>query len=145
VQLALDYRLPIFLPRPPGPRLIAERGLEGRLDAMLEHSLRYEAAGGPIFDHVDPYSLDFDEGEGLAWNRKRIAGLRPGLNWLLCHAALGGDELHAITPDSAHHRDFERTFYGGPDGYAELSAAGIKTIGMRALRDLWRAGGLSRR
>jgi predicted glycoside hydrolase/deacetylase ChbG (UPF0249 family) len=137
-QLAIDYRLPIFIPRP-DPALVEARGLQDAVAPMLEVSARYEAAGGPIFDHVDPYSLDFAEGEGVEWNRNRIAGLKPGVNWLLCHAALDGDELRAITPDSAHHRDFERQYYGGPPGREALDAAGIKTIGMRPLRDLMRS------
>ena len=61
------------------------------------------------------------------------------MNWLLCHAAQGGEELSAITPESAHQRDFERTFYGGEAGRKELDAAGIHTIGMRVLRDLMRS------
>lgn len=139
-QLALDYQVPIFVPRP-DPKLIESQGLQDAVASMLEVSGRYEAAGGPVFDHADPFSLDFAEGEGLAWNHKRIAGLKPGLNWLLCHAARDGEELRAITPDSAHHRDFERTFYGGAPGREALEAEGIHTIGMRALRDLMRASG----
>jgi predicted glycoside hydrolase/deacetylase ChbG (UPF0249 family) len=136
-KLALEYRLPIFLPRP-DPKLIEERGLQDAVAPMQKISGEYEAAGGPIFDHADPHSLEFSEGEGLEWNRKRIAALEPGVNWLLCHAAKESDELSAITPESAHQRNFERTFYGGELGRKELDAAGVKTIGMRLLRDLMR-------
>lgn len=87
---------------------------------------------------MDLDSFEFSEGEGLAWNRKRISGLKRGVSWLVCHAALAGEELSAITPDSAHQRDFERTFYGGATGRKELDAAGIVPIGMRTLRDLTR-------
>jgi hypothetical protein len=137
VQLSIDYKLPIMLPRA-DPKLIAERGLEEAVAPMQRLSDRYEAAGGAVFDHIDPHSLDFAEGEGIEWNRRRIAGLKTGVNWLLCHAARDGDELRAITPDSAHHRDFERTFYGGEAGRLELEAAGVRTVGMRELRDLMR-------
>ena len=138
VQLAIEYRLPIFLPRP-DPKLIEERGLQDAVAAMQALSDRYEAAGGPVFDHVDPYSLEFSEGDGVEWNRRRIAGLKTGVNWLLCHAALESDELRSITPDSAHQRDFERRFYGGATGRAELEAARVEVIGMRRLRDLMRS------
>ena len=63
----------------------------------------------------------------------------PGVNWLLCHAALESDELRAITPESARQRDFERRFYGGATGRAELEAARVEGIGMRPLRDLIRS------
>jgi predicted glycoside hydrolase/deacetylase ChbG (UPF0249 family) len=137
-QLAIDYRVPIFVPRP-DPKLIEQQGLAEVIGPMLEVSERYEASGGPIFDFVDLYSLDFVEGDGLPWNQNRIAGLKKGLNWLVCHAALGGEELSAITPESAHHRDFERTFYGGESGRRELAEADVPVIGMRPLRDLMRA------
>jgi hypothetical protein len=78
-------------------------------------------------------------GEGLAHNRRRLEGLGKGVSYLICHAAAGGEELSSITPDSAHQRDFERTFYGGETGRKELENAGIRTIGMRALRALVRA------
>lgn len=136
-KLALDYQLPIFLPRP-DMKLLEERGLKDVVAPMMEIAKDYEDAGGAIFDHVDLYSLEFPDGEGLEWNRKRIAGLREGMNWLLCHASQGSDELTSITQD-AHQREFERTFYGGEAGHRELQAANIKTIGMRPLRDLMRA------
>jgi hypothetical protein len=37
-------------------------------------------------------------------------------------------------------RDFERSFYGGEAGRRALEAEGIRTVGMRALRELVRAG-----
>ena len=67
----------------------------------------------------------------------RLRGLRPGVNYLICHPAQGGEELSAICPD-AHARDFERGFYGGEAGARALEAEGIRTLGMRALRDLMR-------
>jgi hypothetical protein len=60
------------------------------------------------------------------------------LNYLICHPAQAGDELAAIT-DTAHNRDFERTFYGGDAGRTALADAGVETIGMRPLRDLLRS------
>jgi hypothetical protein len=77
-------------------------------------------------------------GEGLTHNRRRLAGLGRGVSYLICHAAAGGEELSSVTPDSAHQRDFERGFYGGELGRKELEAAGIRTVGMRALRALVR-------
>jgi len=122
LQLARDYRVPLFIFR---------YGPSAKVDAL-------EADGWPIFDHFDSDSLDFTEGHGAAHNAGRLAGLRDGLNYLICHAARGGDELAAIT-ETAHARDFERTFYGGDAGRQALDDEGIATIGMRPLRDLVRA------
>jgi hypothetical protein len=59
------------------------------------------------------------------------------VSYLICHPARGGHELEAISKD-AHARDFERTFYGGSAGLRALEERGIRTLGMRALRDLMR-------
>ena len=127
LQLAREYRLPLFLPR------ASVDALE-RADDVAE----MEEARFVVFDGFCADSLDFAEGGGAAHNARRIADLTSGLNYLICHPAQGGQELSAIA-DTAHQRDFERQFYGGPEGRAALDAAGIETIGMRPLRDLLRA------
>jgi len=122
LQLARDYRLPLFIFR---------YGPSERVDEL-------EADGWPILDGFDAESLDFGPGEGAAHNAARLAAMPEGLNYLICHAARGGAELEAIT-DSAHAREFERSYYGGPAGAEALAAEGIATVGMRPLRDLLRA------
>ena len=69
----------------------------------------------------------------------RLAGFRPGVTYLICHPARGGEELETVTPDSAHARDYERQLWAGAEGRAALERHGIQTVGMRALRDLLRA------
>ena len=91
----------------------------------------------PILDGFDANSLHFEPGAGERHNLGRLRALRPGVNYLICHPAQAGEELSAICPD-AHARDFERSFYGGPAGRRALEAEGIRTLGMRALRDLMR-------
>jgi len=136
-RLALDYRLPIFAVRPSEQAL--RRGGIGsgaaRVAALIDE---VEAAGVPVLDHFDADSLGFAHGEGDAHNRRRLAGLVPGVNYLICHPARDGEELRAITPDGAHQRDFERGFYGGEAGREALAEAGVQAIGMRPLRDLMR-------
>ena len=137
-RLALDYDLPVFVVRP--EREVLERaGIPGAhemfrrlVDALGEH-------GVPILDGFDANSLGFAEGEGDAHNRRRLAELGAGVSYLICHAARDGEELRAITPESAHQRDFERRFYGGEAGRTALEEAGVKTVGMRAIRELMRA------
>jgi hypothetical protein len=117
LELGREYQLALFLPR--------------------AEEFRPDPAGFTVFDGYDADSLDFEPGTGTAHNERRISGLTPGLNYLICHPAQGGDELSAIT-ESAHQRDFERRFYGGDAGRQALSVAGVETIGMRPLRDLLR-------
>jgi YdjC-like protein len=139
-RLARDYRLPVFAFRPDDAVLEA-RGLRGYGPVIRPVIDALEADGIPVLDDFDADSLDFPAGQGLVHNRRRLAGLRPGVSYLICHAAMGGEELSAVTPDSAHQRDFERSFYGGEAGRKELEAGGIRSVGMRALRDLVRGSG----
>ena len=136
-RLAVEYKLPVFAFHPDDAVLDA-RGLRGYAPFIYRLVSELEAAGIPVFDGFEIDSLEFATGEGLAHNRRRIAGLRAGVSYLICHAAHGSEELSAITPDSAHQRDFERSFYGGESGRRELDAAGVRTVGMRPLRDVVR-------
>jgi hypothetical protein len=131
LRLGREYRLPMFLPR----SMLTHYEERGYLAADTTASL--EADGFPIFDGFDADSLGFTPGDGAAHNTRRIAALRPGLNYLICHPARAGEELAAIT-DTDHQRDFERGFYGGDDGRAALAEHDIATVGMRELRDLLR-------
>jgi len=136
-RLARDYRLPAFAARPRAEQLEAI-GLAGAQPMFERLATQLEAVGVPILDSFDSDSLDFAPGEGAAHSARRLDRLEPGVSYLICHAARGGPELDAITT-SGHAREFERTFYGGPAGRQALEERGIRTIGMRPLRDLMRA------
>ncbi len=117
LELGRAYQLPLFLPSVP--------------------EIRPDPDELVVFDGFDADSLGFEQGEGDTHNVRRISELAPGLNYLICHPAQGGDELSAIT-ETAHQRDFERQFYGGDAGRTALAAAGVETIGMYPLRELLR-------
>lgn len=136
-KLAREYRLAVFAVRPSAAAAERVGGGLGKLSEVLD---TVEAAGIPMLDHFCADSLGFAEGRGHAHNARRLSKLVPGVNYLICHAARDGEELRAVTPDSAHQRDFERTFYGGGAGRQALEAARVRTVGMREIRDLVRAG-----
>lgn len=137
VRLARDYRLPVFAVRA-DPEALRARGLEKAAPLFARVCAQLEAAGIPVLDAFDADSLHFEAGSGTEHNRRRLASLPAGVSYLICHPARGGDELEAITPESAHQRDFERTFYGGEAGRRALEELGLRTVGMRAVRDLVR-------
>jgi hypothetical protein len=136
-KLAVEYQLPVFAFRP-DDAVLASIGLTAFGPFLRSLVEALGEAGIPVLDGFCSDSLSFAEGEGLAHNRRRLAKLGPGVSYLICHAARGGEELSAVTPGSAHQREFERTFYGGDAGRRELDAAGVRTIGMRELRALVR-------
>lgn len=138
-RLAREFRVPVFVVRPDAEAL-KQAGMGAGMEALLRVIDELAADGVPILDGFDAESLRFAPGEGEKHNLARIESLRPGVTYLICHPARGGEELSVVTPESAHMRDFERTFYGGPAGRRALEAAGVRTVGMRALRDLLRDG-----
>ncbi|UCE86276.1 MAG: polysaccharide deacetylase family protein [Deltaproteobacteria bacterium] len=136
-RLAREFRVPVFVARPSVEQLEI-LGLAAARPVFLSLADDLESDGFPILDGFDLDSLAFEPGDGLAHNRRRLARFTPGVHYLICHAARGGDELRAISPD-AHARDFERSFYGGDAGQRALDEAGIRTVGMRPLRELLRS------
>ncbi|MEE3326840.1 MAG: polysaccharide deacetylase family protein [Myxococcota bacterium] len=137
VQLAIDYALPVFFFRP-DEGLLARLGLGPVASLAGEIAQRLERHGIPVLDGFDSDSLSFKEGEGAAHNRARLHGLSEGIHYLICHPAAAGEELSAIT-DSAHCREFERVFYGGPEGLDALAQEEVRTLGMRVLREFVRS------
>jgi len=135
-RLAREYRLPVFAVRPDYEALVA-LGAEEAAELYRQVLDGLEADGIPILDGFDADSLQFEPGGGEAHNAARLAGLRRGVNYLICHPARDGPELVAITPD-APMRDFERRFYGGEAGRRALEEQGLRRVGMRSLRDLVR-------
>jgi len=135
-KLAREFHVPVFAVGAADDAELKRRGLLGLKDALKPLVEGLERDGFPILDGFCAESLDFKEGKGLKHNRRRLDGLVQGVNYLICHAAQGGEELHTVTPDSDHQRDFERTFYGGDAGRNALDERGIRAIGMRELRDL---------
>lgn len=133
-RLAREFRIPAMVVRP-DPVALARAGLAGAAPVIGRVVELLADAGMPILDWIDADSLGFAPGAGEAHARKRLAGLAPGVTYFITHPARDGDELRAITPDH-HARSFEHRFYGGEQGRAALAAAGVRTVGMRAIRDL---------
>ncbi len=135
--LSKEFRLPVFAACP-SPEAARAAGLEGALPLLRQLIEAMDADGVPVMDHFDADSLGFEPEQGEAHNAKRIAGLQAGVNYLICHPAKSGEELATVTPDSHLQRDFERRYYGGAPGAKALEGAGVRTLGMRPLRDLLR-------
>jgi len=132
-RLAHEFKLPAFIPRlrKQEARVL---NLGGKLSEYERRILAAEAAGFPIFDHFEADSLSFKPGTGLAHNSARIDRLGPGLAYLITHCAEGGPELEAITRDW-RQRDEEHRIYSDGSMADALRRRGIRTSGMRPLRD----------
>jgi predicted glycoside hydrolase/deacetylase ChbG (UPF0249 family) len=135
VELALEFRLPAFIPEPAGLALTARQSAALPLYRELIDAVR--ARGAPVFDQLEGDSLSFAPGDGLAHNLARLARLRPGLCWWITHCARGDDELRALARDWRQREEERRIWSDGSMGRA-LAQAGVRTLGMRPLRDLLR-------
>lgn len=136
-KLAEEFRLPAFAARPDA-KVLKKAGLAGFEPILRAAMDRMEAARMPVLDAVDLFSLDFAPGAGDAHMRTRLDRIGPGLTYFITHPAKDSAEIRAISPD-AHARIFEHEFYGSARGKEEFARRGIKTVGMRALRDLVRS------
>jgi len=132
-RLAHEFKLPAFIPRL-RKREARVLNLGSRLADYERKIGAAEAAGFPVFDHFEADSLSFAPGTGLAHNSARVERLGPGLSYLITHCAEGGPELESITRDW-RQRDEEHRIYSDGSMAKELERRGIRTSGMRPLRD----------
>jgi len=136
-RLAQEYQLPVFAAHP-DPAVLERAGLGAFVAVLRRGTEQIAAAGLPILDGVELFSLDFEAGAGESHTTTRLSRIGTGVTYLITHPARDGEELRAISPD-AHARVFEHGFYGSQAGRDRFAKEGIRTVGMRALRDLVRA------
>jgi hypothetical protein len=136
-KLAREYRVPAFAANP-DPVVLQRSGLAAFEGVLRKGAEQIDAAGLPILDGVELASLDFEPGSGERHTKARLSRIGAGVHYFIIHPAKESDEMRAISPD-AHARIFEHVFYGSQVGRDRFAKEGIRTVGMRALRELVRA------
>jgi predicted glycoside hydrolase/deacetylase ChbG (UPF0249 family) len=136
LELAFEFRLPAFVPDIGAVELSPRQARAAPL--YLELLAEVRARGYLVFDHFEGASLRFEPGCGLAHNRARVARLGPGLSYLITHCARGDAELRGFARDW-QLREEERRIYSDGSMREVLAQAGVRTLGMRALREQLRA------
>jgi len=137
VDLAIEFRLPIFFIRPSERRLAA---LGESAGVYAEQTAKLEARGWPLLDSIIVQTLSEIAPEDKDRRfRELFASLRPGLTHFLVHPAKGGDELDAMTPVDCRHRAKEYEIFRQPDLREYCEGLGIKLTGYREIRDRLRA------
>ena len=137
IELALEFRLPVFFPRLNDRRLAAQG--EGREVYAAQHE-RLEALGWPLLDTIIHRTLTEIEPEAkVATFREYIDNIRPGLTHFLVHPCQDGGELASMTPEDGRHRavEYEIMRHAGIREHCERQ--GIKLTGYRAIRERLRA------
>jgi len=137
VDLAVEFKLPIFFIRPSDRRLDA---LGDGAAAYAGQLRRLEALGWPLLDQAIHRTLgEIAPEDKDARFREIFADLRPGLTHFLVHPAKGGDELDAMTPVDCRHRAKEGELFVRRDLRDYCESLGIKLTGYREIRDRLRA------
>ena len=137
IDLAIEFRLPVFFPRMNDRRLAAQ-GEGGAIYA--DQSARLEALGWPLLDTIIHRTLsEIDPEAKAATFREYLDSLRPGLTHFLVHPCQDGGELAAMTPEDGAHRAAEYEIMRRPDIREHCERQGIKLTGYRAIRDRLRA------
>jgi predicted glycoside hydrolase/deacetylase ChbG (UPF0249 family) len=133
VDLAIEFRIPIFFIRPSERRLAAlgvDAGVYG------EQTRKLEAHGYPLLDNIIVQTLSEVAPEDKERQfKERFANLRPGLTHFLCHPAAPGDELEAMAPNDCRHRAKEYELFRTRDIRDYCESIGITLIGYREIRD----------
>ncbi len=137
IDLALEHRLPVFLPRHYKERLMS-RGDDPELAAQGARSTEeLELRGVPLFDAIAMLPLD-DSSDHVGVMRKVIDDLQPGLTMLIFHPACDTTELRALAPDWPSRVANYKALIS-PEVRGHIRASGVEVIGYRPLRDLLRS------
>jgi predicted glycoside hydrolase/deacetylase ChbG (UPF0249 family) len=136
IQLALQHRLPVMLPRMDAAAL-EHLGMERQtIDLMARTIEQLQDQGVPLIDHIEMLPLDQPDNR-VEQAKRRLAGLPAGITHFIIHPAVDTPELRAIAPDwpsrVADYQAFTR-----PELLDYVRASGIQVIGYRALREAWR-------
>ena len=140
LDLAREYAVPAFLPRPDRERIEAlpqSRGFAAEYVAALDS---VSEADTPMLDAIVVNTLlplEDCGGDKREFYRDAIRGIGPGLTHLLFHPAHEGPELAAATGTWAtRNADYE--VFSDPATRAFTAAEGIHLLGCRELREALR-------
>lgn len=136
IELALAYRVPVFLLRSPDPHLSHDA-----YDTLLPRVPEWEERGLPLFDQATMMPLD-DAADRSGQLLRRLQALKPGLSYIMLHPTKDTPELREAASESdwpCRVADYQT--FGDPAVREAVRATGVHVIGFRALRDLMRAGG----
>jgi predicted glycoside hydrolase/deacetylase ChbG (UPF0249 family) len=137
LRLGDDYRLPVLLPRDiqsyTSVLRMGETPGEIYADAVRSLAVR----GMPLFDHF-AMTPGVASADAEARYRSIIETLPTGATFFALHCNAPGD-IEAIVPPRAHWRTDEYRLFGSGAPRRWIDAAGVRLIGMREVRDSWRA------
>jgi len=137
IQLAIEYRIPLMLPRVSRALMVQEE-IDPAWEPVFAPVVEGLAATGmPVLDHTCPVR---GQGDRLEAYKRLLEGLPPGITHVRTHPSIPGAEIEAIT-HSAPERIADYQTLLRPELRAFLDEQGIRPLGYRPLRDLMRSMG----
>lgn len=137
LRLGEEYRLPVLLPRDIHSYTAVLRMGDTPAGLYADAVQALQAAGLPLFDRF-AMTPGVASADAEATYRTLIEGLAPGATFFALHANAPGD-IETIVPPRAHWRTDEYRLFGSGAPLRWVREAGIRLVGMREVRDLWRA------
>lgn len=137
LRLARDYRLPLLLPRELDSYLGILRISEVQPEAYAPALAAFDAEGLPLFDRFR-MTPGVPSADAEATYRHLIESLPAGATYFAVHCNAPGD-IEAIVPPRAHWRTDEYRLFGSGQPRRWMDDAGIRPVGMREVRAVWRA------
>jgi hypothetical protein len=137
VRLGVDYGLPVLLPQVVESYTGVLRMGEIRPGLHERHIQALGSRGLPLLDHFRMTPEVFDPDVDTTY-RRMIESLPPGVTFFALHCNAPGD-IEAIVPARAHWRTNECRLFGSGAPMRWAADSGIRAVGMREIRSLWRA------
>jgi predicted glycoside hydrolase/deacetylase ChbG (UPF0249 family) len=135
-RVGADYRLPVVLPREGQHYLSVLKFDPGALAVWHETVARLDAERVPLVDHFRMTPGVPSEQSAAAY-RALVESLPPGLTFVALHPNAPGD-IETIVAPRAHFRTDEYRLLGNGCLAEWLDTAGVQTLGMLPLRELYR-------
>lgn len=132
IDLALEYKLPLFLLRGTSTSL-SRYGIE---PALVEQMNELEERGMPLFDAITMMPLD-DPTDNIGKAKALIDGLEPALTYMILHPSVDTPEIRGCAPDWPS-RVANYAALSSLELLAYVKQSGVHVIGYRPLRDLVR-------
>lgn len=142
LRLAKRYDLPLLLPRDLSSYLSVLRLGEVDPGPYAAAVAELDAAGLPVIDRF-AMTPGVPTGQAEAAYAALVTPAAPGLTYVALHPH-GAEDIADIQRDhpraKPHWRTDELRLFGNGQCDAAIAAAGVRRVGMRALRDLHRGG-----
>ncbi|WP_270935881.1 polysaccharide deacetylase family protein [Falsiroseomonas oryzae] len=140
LRIARDYRLPLLLPRDLSSYLSVLRMGEVEPGPYAEAVAELDAAGLPVLDRF-AMTPGVPSEQAEAAYAGLVTPAQPGLTYVALHPN-GPEDIADIQRDhpraKPHWRTDELRLFGNGHCDAAIARAGVRRLGMRALRDLHR-------